>query len=143
MAPATFERIEITRVSKPTGNKKLLFYFRAQRNKMNLSLLRRTAIAAKTLLWKFAATRLCDTKVATTKVGGPLIRCCIKARTSERTIMETTAKQTPTATASSEIIMLIRKLRWAGLEEKAEQLQKELERSAITDRVVPIQTETD
>jgi hypothetical protein len=39
--------------------------------------------------------------------------------------------------------MLIRKLRWAGLEEKAEQLEKELEQSAITDRVVPIQTETD
>jgi hypothetical protein len=32
--------------------------------------------------------------------------------------METPAKQTPTA--SSEIVMLIRKLRWAGLEEKAE-----------------------
>ena len=65
----------------------------------------------------------------------------IKARTSERTIMETPAKQTPTA--SSEIIMLIRKLRWAGLEEKAERLEKELEQSAITNRVVPIQTETD
>jgi hypothetical protein len=37
--------------------------------------------------------------------------------------METPAKQTPTA--SSEIAMLIRKLRWAGLEEKAEQLEKE------------------
>jgi hypothetical protein len=65
----------------------------------------------------------------------------IKARTSERTIMETPAEQTPTA--SSEIIMLIRKLRWAGLEEKAEQLEKELEQSAITGRVVPIQSETD
>jgi hypothetical protein len=42
----------------------------------------------------------------------------IKARTRERTIMEAPAKQTPTA--SSEIVMLIRKLRWAGLEEKAE-----------------------
>jgi hypothetical protein len=65
----------------------------------------------------------------------------IKARTSERTIMETPAKQTPTA--SSEIVMLIRKLRWAGLEEKAEQLEKELEQSAVTDGVVPIQNETD
>jgi hypothetical protein len=46
-----------------------------------------------------------------------------KARIRERTIMETPAKQTPTA--SSEIAMLIRKLRWAGLEEKAEQLEKE------------------
>ena len=54
--------------------------------------------------------------------------------------METPVKQTPTA--SGEIIMLIRKLRWAGLEEKAEQLEKELEQGA-TDRVVPIQTETD
>ena len=65
----------------------------------------------------------------------------IKARTRERTIMETPAKQTPTA--SSEIVMLIHKLRWAGLEEKAEQLEKELEQSAVTDRVVPIQNETD
>jgi hypothetical protein len=64
-----------------------------------------------------------------------------KARTSETAIMETPAKQT--STASSEIIMLIRKLRWAGLEEKAEQLEKVLEQSAITDRVVPIQNETD
>ena len=46
-------------------------------------------------------------------------------------------------TASSKIVMLIRKLRWAGLEEKAEQLEKELEQSAVTDRVVPIQNETD
>ena len=41
--------------------------------------------------------------------------------------METPAKQTPTA--SSEIVMLVRKLRWAGLEEKAEQLEKELEQT--------------
>ena len=39
--------------------------------------------------------------------------------------------------------MLIRKLRWVGLEEKAEQLEKELEQRAVTDRVVPIQNETD
>jgi hypothetical protein len=43
----------------------------------------------------------------------------------------------------SEMVMLIRKLRWAGLEEKAEQLEKELEQSALTDWVVPIQNETD
>ena len=35
--------------------------------------------------------------------------------------------------------MLIRKLRWAGLGEKAEQLGKGLEQRAVTDRVVPIQ----
>ena len=64
-----------------------------------------------------------------------------KARTRERTIMETPGKQTPTA--SSEMVMLIRKLRWAGLEEKAEQLEKELGQSALTDWVVPIQNETD
>jgi hypothetical protein len=34
-------------------------------------------------------------------------------------------------------------LRWVGLEEKAEQLEKELEQSALTDWVVPIQNETD
>ena len=46
-------------------------------------------------------------------------------------------------TASSEIVMLIRKLRWVGLEEKAEQLEKELEQRAVSDRVVPIQNDTD
>jgi hypothetical protein len=55
--------------------------------------------------------------------------------------METPVKQA--RTASSEIIMLIRKLRWVGLEEKAEQLEKELEQRAVTDRVVPIQNDTD
>ena len=39
--------------------------------------------------------------------------------------MEMPAKQTPAA--SSEMVKLIRKLRWVGLEEKAEQLEKELE----------------
>jgi hypothetical protein len=55
--------------------------------------------------------------------------------------METVTKQAPTS--SSEIVKLIRKLRWVGLEEKAEQLEKELEHSAVADRVVPIQNETD
>ena len=55
--------------------------------------------------------------------------------------METPAKQAPTT--SSEIVMLIRKLRWVGLEEKAEQLEKELEQRAVGDRVVPIQNDTD
>jgi hypothetical protein len=64
-----------------------------------------------------------------------------KARIRERAIMEMPAKQAPTA--SSEIVMLIRKLRWVGLEEKAEQLEKELEQRAVTDTVVSIQNETD
>jgi hypothetical protein len=55
--------------------------------------------------------------------------------------METLAKQAPIA--SSEIVMLIRKLRWVGLEEKAEQLEKELEQRAVIERVVPTQDETD
>jgi hypothetical protein len=55
--------------------------------------------------------------------------------------MENPAKQR--APASGEIVKLIRKLRWAGLEEKAEQLEKELEQRAVTDRVVPIQNDTD
>jgi hypothetical protein len=42
--------------------------------------------------------------------------------------METPAKQAPTA--SSEIVKLIRKLRWVGLEEKAE-----LEQHAVIDTV--------
>jgi hypothetical protein len=61
----------------------------------------------------------------------------IKARTRERMVME------KVPTASSEIVMLIRKLRWVGLEEKAEQLEKELEQRAVSDRVVPIQNDTD
>jgi hypothetical protein len=65
----------------------------------------------------------------------------IKARTSETTIMETPAKQIPTA--SSETVKLIRKLRWVGLEERAEQLEKELEEHAVADTVVSIQCETD
>ena len=47
------------------------------------------------------------------------------------------------ATSSSKIVKLIRKLRWVGLEEKAEQLEKELEQHAVTDTVVSIQNETD
>ena len=50
--------------------------------------------------------------------------------------MEMPAKQA--ATASSEIVKLIRKLRWVGLEEKAQQLEQELERHAVTDTVVSI-----
>ena len=65
----------------------------------------------------------------------------IKARTRARTIMEMPAKQTPAA--SSEIVKLIRKLRWVGLEEKAEQLEKELEQQPATDTVLAIQSETD
>ena len=45
-------------------------------------------------------------------------------------------------TASSEIVMVIHKLRRVGLEEKA-QLEKELEQRAVSDRVVPIQNDTD
>ena len=54
--------------------------------------------------------------------------------------METVVKQTPTS--SSEIVKLIRKLRWVGLEEKAERLEKELEQHAVIDTVVSIQNES-
>ena len=55
--------------------------------------------------------------------------------------METPTKQVPTA--SSDTVKLIRKLRWAGLEERAELLEKELEQHAVTDTVVSMQNETD
>ena len=55
--------------------------------------------------------------------------------------METPAKLTPAA--SSERVKLIRKLRWVGLEEKAEQLEKELEQQPATDTVLATQSETD
>jgi hypothetical protein len=51
--------------------------------------------------------------------------------------MENLAKQR--APASSEIVKLICELRWAGLEEKAVQLDKKLERHTVTDAVVSIQ----
>ena len=52
--------------------------------------------------------------------------------------MEMPAKQAPTA--SSETVRLIRKLRWVGLEERAEQLEKELQQD---DTVVSVQNDTD
>jgi hypothetical protein len=55
--------------------------------------------------------------------------------------METTTKQTPMA--SSDIVKLLRKLRWVGLEEKAEQLEKQLQQCSATETVVSIQGETD
>ena len=55
--------------------------------------------------------------------------------------MEIPTKQTPAA--SSEVVKLIRKLRWVGLEEKAEQLEKELELRPATDTVLATQSETD
>ena len=53
--------------------------------------------------------------------------------------MEMLAKQTPAA--SSEMVKLIRKLRWVGLEEKAELLAKEVEQQPATDTVLAIQSE--
>jgi hypothetical protein len=55
--------------------------------------------------------------------------------------MEMLAKQTPAA--SSEMVKLIRKLRWVGLEEKAELLANEVEQQPATDTVLAIQSETD
>jgi hypothetical protein len=55
--------------------------------------------------------------------------------------MEMPAKETPAAT--SEMVKLIRKLRWVGLEEKAEQLEKELEQQPVSDTVLATQSETD
>jgi hypothetical protein len=73
--------------------------------------------------------------------AAPANNGAIEARTRESTIMETPAKQVPTS--STEIVMLIRKLRWVGLDEKAEQLETELERHAATATVVSTQNETD
>ena len=55
--------------------------------------------------------------------------------------MEIPAKQTPAA--SSELVKLIRKLRWVGLEAKAEQLEKERGLRPATDTVLATQSETD
>jgi hypothetical protein len=114
------------------------------RNKKTHRLLHRTTTAstADVFIRNLRLERLCDANAATAKGAAPRAGDgAIKARTRERTIMEMPAKQAPTA--SSEIVMLIRKLRWVGLEEKAEQLEKELEQRAVTDTVVSIQNETD
>jgi hypothetical protein len=55
--------------------------------------------------------------------------------------MESVVNQVPRS--SSEIIKLIRKLRWVGMDDKAEQLEKELEQHAVADTVVSIQSDTD
>ena len=54
---------------------------------------------------------------------------------------DTSAKQR----ASNELVKLIRKLRWIGMEEEAQGLQKELERrrAASTDSVLATAAETD
>ena len=89
--------------------------------------------------------RLSDylSNAAKSNVGAatPAKRSAIEVRTRARTVMENLAKQR--ALASSEIVKLICTLRWAGLEEKAGQLEKELERHTVTDAVVSIQNETD
>ena len=77
----------------------------------------------------------------TLEAATPATHSATKVRTRARTIMEMPAKQTPAA--SSEIIKLIRKLRWVGLEEKAEELEKELEQQPATDTVLATQSETD
>jgi hypothetical protein len=46
-------------------------------------------------------------------------------------------------TTSNEMVKLIRKLRWARMEEKAEQLEKKLELQAAMDTVLSTQNETD
>jgi hypothetical protein len=71
----------------------------------------------------------------------PSVRWCNKQKHARETIMETPTKQA--RTASSDIVKLIRKLRWAGLEERAELLENELEQHAVTDTVVSMQDETD
>jgi hypothetical protein len=71
----------------------------------------------------------------------PAVRWRNKQKHVRETIMETPTKQIPTA--SGDIVKLIRKLRWAGLEERAELLEKELEQHAVTDTVVSMQNETD
>jgi hypothetical protein len=97
----------------------------------------------KHLQWNFTPERIYDSNAATANVGGcdaSNTNGAIKARTRARTL-EMPAKLTPGA--SSEMVKLIRKLRWVGLEEKAEQLEKKLEQQPATDTVLAIQSETD
>jgi hypothetical protein len=101
-------------------------------------------IAAKVFSRNVLSERLCGANAATAKVGGCNASSTTvqkKQKHAKETIMETPTKQAPTA--SSDMVKLIRKLRWAGLEERAELLEKELEQHAITDTVVSMQNETD
>jgi len=118
---------------------------RRNATKRRRHMLRRTVTASAANVFS-RNLRLSDyvmrTRPQQKKAATPSKRWCSKkARTRGRTIMEMPAKQAPAA--SSEIVKLIRKLRWAGLEEKAQRLEKELERQAVTDTVVSIQSETD
>ena len=117
----------------------------ATQQKDAVVMLRRTAAASAANVFSrtFTSERLCGASAATAKGGCDAIKTMVqqKTRTRERTIMEMPAKQAPTA--SSDLVKLIRKLRWVGLEEKAQQLEKELERHAVSDPVISIQSETD
>jgi hypothetical protein len=62
--------------------------------------------------------------------------------------MELRLERNPRDTAefrrgSNEAVILIRKLRWIGLEEKAERLEAQLERCEATDAVIAEQSDTD
>ena len=78
-----------------------------------------------------------------------VVRPVVQSRTS-RTAMETPRKQKLSDTSarqrpSNELVKLIRKLRWLGMEEEAQGLQKELERRRATaaDSVLATVAETD
>jgi hypothetical protein len=86
---------------------------------------------------------------ARSKKNVAVVRPVVQSRTS-RTAMETPRKQQPSDTsagqrASNELVKLIRKLRWLGMEEEAQGLQKELERRRATaaDSVLATAADTD
>jgi hypothetical protein len=102
--------------------------------------LRRTATASQQKVFS-RNLRLGDYVLRTRpqqKVGCDAIKTMVQQKSKNTlAIMEMPAKQTPAT--SSEIVKLIRKLRWAGLEDKAQQLEKELERHVVSDPVISIQ----
>lgn len=89
---------------------------------------------------EFTPERLCDVEHSK-KAATPATRWCSKRKNARGSSHGNAAKQAPIV--SSEIVKLIRKLRWVGLEDKAQQLENELERHVVTDTVVSIQNETD
>jgi hypothetical protein len=65
-------------------------------------------------------------------------------RLEQQKPFETSSMQKSSQKASNELIKLIRKLRWIGMEEEAEGLQKELtQRATAGDSVLATPTETD
>jgi len=67
----------------------------------------------------------------------------MKERQWKRRLKPNTAKPATGHGVLNETVKLIRKLRWVGLEERAERLEKQLEEHAASETVIATQSDTD